>query len=280
MELLLETRTKKTLERLAKTPHGTFIVWGPEASGKFASISKLAEELAGSGNSLVVKPEGKSIGIGQLQELQRQLQLKLARAKERRMVIIDNAHTMTHEAQNAALKLLEEPPLDTLVVLITHQPQQLLPTVRSRAHSLQFIQPTAEAAAAYLAKAYNLNITQATTVFKLADSSIGHAIALARDKARLAAVKELYKISTQFTSRDFYEQLINNPNLAENAAASLEMLLSLLRLQFRQAVAAKQQQAAYRLNHAIKTCLDQIEYLKANGNAKIAIDIMALEFAQ
>jgi len=51
---------------------------------------------------------------------------------ERRVVILDQADTLTHEAQNALLKILEEPYGPSVLVLVTCRPDMLLPTVRSR----------------------------------------------------------------------------------------------------------------------------------------------------
>lgn len=51
---------------------------------------------------------------------------------ERKVYIIDEADTMNGSAQNAALKLLEEPPKGVVLLLCTANAQQLLPTVRSR----------------------------------------------------------------------------------------------------------------------------------------------------
>ena len=56
----------------------------------------------------------------------------------RRVVIVDEAHLMNEETQNAFLKSLEEPPPHTLLILIAHMPSRLLATIRSRAHVITF----------------------------------------------------------------------------------------------------------------------------------------------
>jgi DNA polymerase III delta' subunit len=55
-----------------------------------------------------------------------------------RTFIIEEAHTMSAEAQNALLKTLEEPVGPTLVILVTDQPDSLLPTIRSRCQFVRF----------------------------------------------------------------------------------------------------------------------------------------------
>jgi DNA polymerase-3 subunit delta' len=55
----------------------------------------------------------------------------------RRVVIIDAADEMNPNAANALLKMLEEPPLRTTLLLVCHQPSRLLPTIRSRCRTLR-----------------------------------------------------------------------------------------------------------------------------------------------
>jgi DNA polymerase III subunit delta' len=55
-----------------------------------------------------------------------------------RMVLIDEAHTMNHQAQNALLKMLEEPPQSTFFVLIAKDGHGLLATIRSRCRKMRF----------------------------------------------------------------------------------------------------------------------------------------------
>ncbi len=55
-----------------------------------------------------------------------------------RVVIVDDADTMTRSAQNAILKILEEPPKKALIVLIAHNIGSLIPTIRSRTQVIHF----------------------------------------------------------------------------------------------------------------------------------------------
>ncbi|MGN6122073.1 MAG: DNA polymerase III subunit delta', partial [Sphingomonas oligoaromativorans] len=55
-----------------------------------------------------------------------------------RVVIIDAADDMERSGANALLKLLEEPPINSLFFLVSHAPARLLPTIRSRCRVLRF----------------------------------------------------------------------------------------------------------------------------------------------
>ena len=55
----------------------------------------------------------------------------------RRVVIVDSADEMNVSSSNALLKMLEEPPKNAVLLLVSHQPSRLLPTIRSRCRELR-----------------------------------------------------------------------------------------------------------------------------------------------
>ena len=76
-----------------------------------------------------IVPEGASIKIEQVRRLQREFAYAAAEA-ERRVVIIEEAETMTAEAANSMLKFLEEPVTPMVAVLIAEKEDAVLPTIR------------------------------------------------------------------------------------------------------------------------------------------------------
>jgi DNA polymerase-3 subunit delta' len=68
----------------------------------------------------------------------------------RRIVVIHPAETMNTNSANALLKSLEEPPKDLLFILVSHKPQQLLPTILSRCLSFALPAPDTECAIKWL----------------------------------------------------------------------------------------------------------------------------------
>ena len=73
----------------------------------------------------------KEIGVDQIRRMAADA-VVLPNESERKVYLIEDADTMNLSAQNAALKLLEEPPAGVYFLLCAANPQQLLPTVRSR----------------------------------------------------------------------------------------------------------------------------------------------------
>ncbi|MBI2568984.1 MAG: hypothetical protein HYV63_18345 [Candidatus Schekmanbacteria bacterium] len=78
-----------------------------------------------------------SIKIGMVRRLQELLKVKAYRARTK-VVIVDGAHKLGIEAQNALLKTLEEPPGESLLILVTPYPDTLVEPIRSRCQQLRF----------------------------------------------------------------------------------------------------------------------------------------------
>jgi len=79
----------------------------------------------------------RSIRIKQIRAMQKRLVTRPTLGS-RRVIIIDPADDMEKSAANALLKSLEEPPVGTFFLLVTHRPARLLPTIRSRCRTLRF----------------------------------------------------------------------------------------------------------------------------------------------
>ena len=79
----------------------------------------------------------KNISIEDVRKLQSYCSLSIADGGKR-IIIIDTADDLNKSSSNALLKLLEEPPKNTVFLLISHQPNLLLPTIKSRCQKLSF----------------------------------------------------------------------------------------------------------------------------------------------
>ncbi|MFZ5962054.1 DNA polymerase III subunit delta' [Thalassococcus sp. BH17M4-6] len=97
----------------------------------------------------------------------------------RRVVIVDAADEMNPNAANAILKLLEEPPARTTLLLVSHQPARLLPTIRSRCRELRLSPLSPDDMATALQQAgVTVLPDQAAALSQLSAGSVGDAIRL------------------------------------------------------------------------------------------------------
>jgi len=99
-----------------------------------------------------------------------------------RVVIIDGAEDMNPNAANALLKVLEEPPARSILLLLSAAPGRLLPTIRSRCRSLALGRLKDEEVSALLAHyAPDLSTSERARLTGLAEGSIGTALSLAAE---------------------------------------------------------------------------------------------------
>jgi len=90
-----------------------------------------------------------SIGIDQIRALIEYVNLTPHSAK-RKIIIIENAESMTVQASNSLLKTLEEPPPSAIIILVTNRPDRLLATIRSRCQTIEFSPPEIDLAESWL----------------------------------------------------------------------------------------------------------------------------------
>ena len=125
-----------------RQPHALLFTGAPDAGTHRLALALAAELNGARADSLenlhhpscrVLRPGSKirTISIDAVRSVEPFLALRAAEG-ETKLVIIDEADRLLDEAANAFLKTLEEPPPQTLIILITALPQKLLPTILSR----------------------------------------------------------------------------------------------------------------------------------------------------
>ena len=104
-----------------------------------------------------------------------------------RVAVIDSMEELNKEGSNALLKMLEEPPANTLFFLISHAPGRLLPTIRSRCRRLDFHELGDDAMTSILElQAPQLSAPERLRVIAMSGGSAGRALAFAElDLAKL-----------------------------------------------------------------------------------------------
>ena len=125
--------------------HPVWMLCGPRGIGKATLAYKIAKMVYGNvGDFFIVdmennidrdgkpKTEGKEISVYTVRAMIERMQMSSMSGKWR-VILIDSVDELNTAAENAILKLLEEPPQQTLFLLVTHQLSNVLPTVRSRA---------------------------------------------------------------------------------------------------------------------------------------------------
>ena len=120
-----------------------------------------------------------SIPVDQIREMQKSLSLKPYEGKKR-VVIMAEVEKLSYAASNSLLKTLEEPPVDSLLILTTSNLSALLPTVISRCQLLRFNRIPDRELAIQLKKRSGLDPQTAAYYARISKGSLGQAVSLAK----------------------------------------------------------------------------------------------------
>jgi DNA polymerase-3 subunit delta' len=157
---------------------------GPEGGcGVCPSCRKIA--LLGHPDVHILAPDGDEIKIDQIRQTQADLSLKPFEG-EKKILIIDGAESMNTAASNAFLKTLEEPPGDSLLILVTAMPQSLLPTIRSRCQEIRFHPLPRRTLAQALMRRRELSEGDAWFLAALAQGSMGRGLSMDVEQEKAA----------------------------------------------------------------------------------------------
>lgn len=203
------------LHQKANLAHG-YIFFGEPQVGKFSFALSLANYLE---NQIFDKPAKtlsealiiKEIGIDSVREIKSFLwQKPLNSAK--RTVIIDDADLLTSEAQSAILKIAEEPPEHSLIILIVSNLNNVLPPILSRLQKVYFSRVSSKEIETYLIDVLNIEKAKAIEITKSAYGRPGRAISLINENIYTEAgesVKKFLKLS-DYNKSQFIKQLVED----------------------------------------------------------------------
>jgi len=134
-----------------------------------------------------------------------------------RVAIVEGAHRLNEDSQNALLKTLEEPPPGATLILCADEPERLLPTVRSRTAVLRLGPVGSRAMEALLAE-HGVEAPRAARLARLADGRPGLAIALAAAPEAVAAREELARSLLDLVALGAAARLLAGRDLLARAA--------------------------------------------------------------
>jgi len=149
-----------------------------------------------------------------------------------RAIVIDAADDLEASAANALLKMLEEPPANTLFFLVSHAPGRLLPTIRSRCRRLDFAKLSGDAMTSLLNHSLpEINSAEIERLVEFAAGSIGRALAIAElDLAPLEgeALAILRQGDPDNSRRSKLASALGPKGAADRYAAFLELVPGLI----------------------------------------------------
>lgn len=260
---------RDNLQQTVRELPQAILIEGVNGYGAGYEARELARTIAKNNNAVVQaieKPADKTvIGIDQIQALYRHTRAK--QTTSRYIWIIEHAQLLSEEAQDAFLKLLEEPPAAVIFILAVGRVESLLTTIRSRCRIIRSSPVEAGAAEIFLEERAVASQLQPQLLF-LADGSPTELQHLVSDESYRSVQLQRAAQAKALVAGGAFEQIALCAKLATNREQALTVialgLRMLMTLSSRQAGQSRYTAQLHALSHAY-------EQIMNNGNVRLQL---------
>lgn len=281
--IVLHATAQQQLSAFVAQPSHAVLLSGPGGIGKTHIAAALAAALLQlePGNIATyayyreLAPVQGSITVENIRTLTAFFRLKVpGKQAIRRVAVLQDAETMGIEAQNALLKLLEEPPVDSVLILTSSTPQKLLTTIRSRVQNLQLAAPTTTQLVGHFV-AQGHTETDVRAALLRAGTSVSDATA---SLAGEATSQDMVTTVKQALSSTAYDRLllIESELKTKEAATSFVDTLVVVATASLEATAQRGSAGIARWHTILQAAHTAQDTLAQNGNSRLALTELML----
>lgn len=289
-ELILHPVTAHAVKDYIENPAHALLITGAPGSGKTflaAYIVSRVLRLDPSNNSaykshpyvrLVRPDDGKTIPVETIRSLQKFLSLKVPTTDKdniARAIIIEDAHLLSLESQNALLKTLEEPPADTILMLLIPSAEAVLATIQSRSRQLAVRPPGVDRLTAYFSSqqydAENIN-----RALMLSGELPGLATALLTGDTSHPLMTATTHARGILRSKT-YERLLLVDSLSKQKALCIDILFVLTQMARMSLVRSIDDVSGKRWHRVLQAAYTAAEQLSHNTQTKLVLTNLMLE---
>ena len=229
MSLIYNPETKQLLKKIREPLPHALLLEGQNGAGLYTA----AASLGGLNVAALIQPtdaegniDNSAKGIVRLAQIHELHDLTKGKTRETRIFIIDDADHMNIQAQNAFLKLLEEPIANVHFILTAHQPHRLLPTVLSRFQRVR-IAPISTLESQHFIKTLGVNDPRkAQQLLFIADGKPAELARLVADEKYFGEQASLMNDARTLISGTQAERMILISQYYSDRAKSLQLLQS------------------------------------------------------
>ncbi len=257
-------------KRIVATEFAKSILCASPNNGEACGICEACLTFDNNSEFKVITPEKDVIKVDMIRGFESEIYLKPTMS-ERKVFIIDNADSMNEQAQNALLKVLEEPPTYATIILITSNKEKIIQTIKSRVIEMKFDKLTNEEIEEIL-KQKKLEYTKDSIDF--ANGSVKKAVEFLEDEnfeiskevARLLENGDFLLVNRKF------EEIKADKILKPKLATILEKVLYIYHCKLKKDI---------NFNIKLIDCVEQaIQKLKRNANVDLVLDILMIDICK
>jgi DNA polymerase-3 subunit delta' len=284
MDIIGHKKQRDVLLKIAQgknVPHA-FLFSGPEKIGKKLVAFDFARKILNDDN-IEKNPDFSLISSGindikieEIRSLQEKLSFK-SYNNNFKIGVIDNAHLMKREVQNAFLKTLEEPRGNSLLILITAYPSMLLRTIYSRVQEIKFSLTSKEEIEKYLIK-LGANKDKAKEISLISSGQIGKAIDFFNNPEKIEIFNQAIKDVILMSKADYYQRFDYAKKLSEKD--NIDEIMDIWERYFRREmiVGINKGKDLFKKDKEIIKNIEKTRYLinSTNSNKKLVLENLLL----
>lgn len=266
--MYLNERTKAVIQaNLADYPQAS-LIHGPTGIGLMDIAEYIAEQI--DADMIIYRPEkdGKidyEKGVVTVDTVRSMIAAASLSTKKNRLIVIDAADSMTRGAQNAFLKLLEEPNPLTHLMLLAHQPSLLLSTIHSRVVSIEALRVSRSASQDLLDELNVQDKTKRAQLLFIAEGLPAELRRLALDEEYFNARSDYIRDAREFIQAEQYQKYRIIEKYKDDRQKAIRLLSDTAKIL---------SQNVSRTDSALKQIRDilgAIERIEANANVRLCL---------
>lgn len=217
-DLTIDSTTKLLCDAYIAQPTHGLLLHGNPGVGLYTLAVALAQAISQHATDIqMIRPDDKgTISI----ETVRSLYVTTRDIRtSRQVIIVDDIDSMSRDAQNAFLKLLEEPTKQAYFIATTHRPSTLLPTIQSRMQSLHVRAASVQDSERYIEKQGFSKTQKSQQLLFLATGKPAELARLMQDEVYFAEKAHYATDARQFLSASVFERLAMVSQYTDRARA-------------------------------------------------------------
>lgn len=266
-KVYLHPVSERYITTLVLNPPQSLLISGAVGIGLSVTAQYLADQL-GVVAQIVLPEKDEKVdtekGTISVDVIRRLYEMTKTIETSRRLIVIDYTERMGVQAQNAFLKLLEEPGKNTHFILLSHEPSKLLPTILSRVQHVEIRPVTHEQSLALLNELKVTDPQKMSQLLFMADGLPAELNRLVSDDTYFADRSQIIRDARLFLQGTPYERLTLAQNYKDKRPQSLLLLSDAMKLIQRNILEGKSD-----LIPTIDQLLKAYERIQANGNVRL-----------
>lgn len=274
-KLILNSKSRQQIENYLAQPTHALLLTGKNGIGLDSTAKAIAKQLADN-QVIIIQPrlhdKQKTLSIN-INDIHALIDLTRSRRKDKLAIVIENIESMTNDAPQAFLKLLEEPTVNVFYILSSHSVARLPQTILSRVQNIELLPvPESDLDVLFENSVMRLAKDRRTRILFLAAGLPAETLRLIQDEQYYRERVSLFEQAKLFVQGKEYDRLKLTSEIKDRKTA-VDLLYSISRIV---AMTAPKSKSPLATAQQLQILGQAIDNLNQNGNVRAQLVSIAL----